>query len=519
MENVDLFIVFGYLFSMIVLGIYLSARSSGNKSSQDYFLAGKSLPWWAVGGSLIASNISAEQFIGMSGSGYVVGLAIASYEFMAAAALLVVAKFFFPVFLKHNITTMPQFLEKRFDNRVKSILAMFWVALFVFVNVTSVLYLGALAIKTMTGLPLIYGIVGLALYAATFSIFGGLRSVVLTDLIQVIVLFVGGAIVTYFTLEYLAGGFFEGLSFLYEEAPEKFDMILSKDNPEYKNLPGLGVLIGGMWIANLYYWGSNQYIIQRALAARNIKEAQKGMAFAAFVKLFLPLLVVIPGIAAFVSGASLDRPDEAYPWALNTFVGVGFKGVTLAALIAAIGSSLSSMVNSTATILTLDIVKPLFSKKRNIPDTGLVRIGKVSSFATLVIGVALAPLFANLEQTIQFIQEYTGFISPGVVAVFLFGLFWKRATANAAFIAIVVSIPLSIIIKACFPMFPFLDRMGLAFLILSVFVVVYSSIENYDTNKLSEFKLDRSIFRTSKMFNLIAVVVVFLLIVIYGFFG
>ncbi|MEO1655768.1 MAG: sodium/solute symporter, partial [Bacteroidota bacterium] len=352
---------------VVAVGLYLSL-SKKSESAQDYFLASKTLAWWAIGGSLIASNISAEQFIGMSGSGYSVGLAIASYELMAAATLLLVAKYFLPVFLKEGIYTMPQFLEERFDKRVRTGLAFFWVFLIVFVNITSVLYLGGLALRPLMGvdadgnfiMPLFYAILGLALYSATFSIFGGLKAVVWTDVIQVVVLVFGGLLTTIIALDVVSEGqgFFAGLSTLFEKAPEKFDMILDRSNPEYKNLPGISVLIGGMWIANIYYWGTNQYIIQRALAAKSIQEAQKGVALASVLKVLLPIIVVVPGIAAYVLQAEINKPDEAYPWLLNTYVTAGFKGLTFAALISAVGSSLSSMVNSASTIFTLDIYKP-----------------------------------------------------------------------------------------------------------------------------------------------------------------
>ena len=354
-SSFDTTVFFGYIFILMGLGIYLSRKKGANKTTQDYFLAGKSLPWWAVGGSLIASNISAEQFIGMSGSGYLIGFAIASYELMAALTLIIVAKYFLPIFISKDIYTMPQFLEERYDHRVRSGLAVFWVLLFVFVNITSVLYLGALAIETILDVPLFVGILGLAIYAATFSIFGGLKAVVWTDVVQVVVLILGGLLTTYLVLQAVGGGFFEGLSELYKQAPEKFDMIFDKGHSAYKDLPGLSVLLGGMWIANLYYWGTNQYIIQRALGAKNLQEAQKGTVFAAFMKVLLPLIVVIPGIAAFVLGADLAKADQAYPWVINNYVTVGFKGLAFAALVGAIGSSLSSIINSTSTIFTLDI--------------------------------------------------------------------------------------------------------------------------------------------------------------------
>lgn len=502
---------------MIGIGIYLSRRGK-QENAQDYFLASRSLPWWAVGGSLIASNISAEQFIGMSGSGYVVGMAIAAYELMAALTLVIVAKYFLPIFLKKGIYTMPQFLEVRYDRRVRIGLAVFWVLLFVFVNITSVLYLGGLALQNIMGIPMIWAVIALALYAATFSIFGGLKAVVWTDVIQVVVLIFGGLLASIMVLNAMGGGFFSGLTTLMERAPEKFDMILDRSNPEYINLPGISVLIGGMWIANIYYWGTNQYIIQRALAAKSLNEAQMGTAFAAFIKILLPLIVVIPGIAAFVLGADIQKPDEAYPWVLNNYVSVGFKGLAFAALIAAIGSSLSSIVNSASTIFTLDIYKTLVMKEEESTprsEKQLVKIGKIASAISLVLGVIVAPLLGNLDQAFQFIQEYTGFISPGVVAVFLFGFFWKRTSANAALWAIILSIPLSMAIKYVMPDFPFMDRIAVVFLINCLVLIIISMIENKSADSKA-ITFEKGLFHTSALFNVAAIGISCILAAIYA---
>lgn len=533
-STTDYIVFIGWIIFMMGFGLWISMRGKQN-TTQDYFLASKSLPWWAVGGSLIASNISAEQFIGMSGSGYVVGLAIASYELMAAATLIIVAKFFLPVFLKKGIYTMPQFLEQRFDHRVRTGLAIFWVLLFVFVNITSVLYLGGLALQTILGIKMIYGVIGLAIFASTFSIFGGLKAVVWTDVVQVVVLIFGGLLASYMVLDALGGGFFEGLALLVEEAPEKFDMILSKAHPEYMNLPGLSVLIGGMWIANIYYWGTNQYIIQRALAAKNLKSAQTGTAFAAFLKILLPLIVVIPGIAAFVLQADISKPDEAYPWVLSNYVTTGFKGLAFAALIAAIGSSLSSMVNSASTIFTLDIYRPFFTsfKRDDVQDVSpeeggpaslsdiqekhLVRVGKIAAGGALLLGIIVAPLLGNLDQAFQYIQEYTGFISPGIVAVFLLGLFWKRTSTNAALVAVIIAIPLSAGFKFLAPGLPFIDRMGICFLIIAGVMVAISLMENKGPDRKGIF-LEKGLFKTGPIFNFAALAIVGLLAVIYAVF-
>lgn len=523
-STIDLIIFGASVLLLMAFGQWISWTDKQD-TSREYFLASKSLPWWAVGGSLIASNISAEQFIGMSGSGYVVGLAIASYELMAALTLIIVAKYFLPVFLKKGIYTMPQFLEMRFDKRVRTGLAFFWVLLFVFVNITSVLYLGGLALNKTMGIPMIWCVIGLALYAASFSITGGLKAVVWTEVVQVILLILGGLLVTFLVLNAVGGGFFEGLKTLYERAPDKFDMILDKAHSQYSNLPGLSVLIGGMWIANLYYWGNNQYIIQRGLAAKSLKEAQHGAVFAAFLKVLLPLIVVIPGIAAFVLSADIAKADEAYPWVMNTYVGMGFKGLVFAGLIAAIGSSVSSMVNSASTIFTLDIYRPLFLKDHtdmNDPDRPrtavqekhLVNVGKIAATLALITGVIVAPLLGNLEQAFQYIQEYTGFISPGVVAIFLLGMFWKKTSANAALASVVLSIPLSMAFKFLWPSLPFLDRMGLSFLILAGVMIVISLMDNRG-NDPKAIPLEKGLFNTSLTFNLASMLIMAMLAVIY----
>ncbi len=511
--TIDTVVLFGYLFIMMGIGIWFAFKEK-NESAKDYFLASSALPWWAVGGSLIASNISTEQILGMNGSGYVMGLAIGAYELMAALTLMLVAKFLLPVFIDKGIYTMPQFLEQRFNKNVRTIMAFFWVALFVVVNITTVLYLGALAIKSIIGIHLIAGIICLVLYSTTLSIFGGLKAVVWTDVIQVVILIIGGFTAAFMVLSFVGGGSaMGGLSELYSKAPGHFDMILDKSNESYSSLPGISVLVGGMWIANVYYWGNNQYIIQRALASKSLAEAQKGVAFAAIMKLIIPFFVVIPGIAAYVilqdpaaygftgEGLGLNENgetinDEAFPWVLNNFVQVGFKGLVLAALIAAIGSSVSSIVNSASTIFTLDIYKSVFKKEES--DVHYVKVGRIAAVVALVLGALMAPLLGSLGQVFQFIQEYTGFISPGVVAVFIFGMFWKRTSSNAAMAAIVSSIPLSMLIAAVMPELPFLMRMAMCFSIIVIMIIIISLIEA----KNSKEPKSESAFR----FGLIAVV-------------
>ena len=514
-STLDYVVFISYIVFIVGLGLYVSREKKGHKkNSSDYFLASKALPWWAIGFSLIAANISAEQYIGMSGSGYVIGLGIATYEWTAAITLIVVAKYFLPIFLKEGIYTMPQLLEIRYDSRVRTGLAVFWLLLYVFVNLTSVLYLGALALRTILGVPLIWGIAGLALFSALYTIYGGLKAVVWTDVVQVLILIIGGLVTTYFALDQVSGGqgAFAGFSDLMAKVPEKFDMILDKSNPNYAELPGLGVLLGGMWMAHFFYWGCNQYIIQRALAAKSIKEAQRGLMFGGYLKILTPLIVVIPGIVAYALSADLAKPDEAYPWLLRTFVPTGLKGLAFAALIAAIVSSLSSMVNSTATIFSMDIYKQIINKDAS--EERLVFIGRVTSAVALIVAVIIAPSLSSLEQAFQFIQEFTGFISPGIFAIFIFGLFWKKATANSAVWAAVLTIPLSLAIKFFIPALPFLNRMGVVFLILSAIVVIITLIEKKGVSAKA-IKIDKDLFHTDTVFNVGAIGIFAILSVLY----
>jgi len=485
--GLDYFVFSVYALSIVGVGLWVSRRKEGHeRDTTDYFLAGKSLPFWAIGASLIASNISAEQFIGMSGSGFRVGLAIATYEWMAAITLLVIAWFFLPIYLEKGIFTMPQFLEKRFDGRVRTLLAVFWLLVYVFVNLTSVLYLGALALNGIMGVPLAAGMAGLAIFATVYSVYGGLQAVAWTDVVQVVVLIAGGLLTTFLALDAYGGGegFIAGFSALLTDASDRFNMILFEGELMYTDdagitqdaydlLPGLGVLLGGMWVANLFYWGCNQYIIQRALAAKNLQEARRGLAFAGFLKLILPLIVVIPGIVAYALDAPIEKADQAYPWLLGTYIGPGLRGLAVAALAAAIVSSLASMMNSTSTIFTMDLYKTIINKDAS--EHSLVNVGRtVSVIAIVIAAFAAYPLLGAIDQAFQYIQEYTGFISPGVLAVFMMGLFYKKATANAALVTAILSIPLSAAMKFMTPDVPFLSRMGYVFLISVLLIVVIS---------------------------------------------
>ncbi|RUA07461.1 MAG: sodium/glucose cotransporter [Flavobacteriia bacterium] len=539
----DYFVFVAYAILILGVGLWVSRDKKGHeKNAEDYFLASKSLPWWAIGASLIAANISAEQFIGMSGSGFVVGLAIASYEWMAALTLIIVAKYFLPIFIEKGIYTIPEFIEKRYSSNLKTILAIFWLALYVFINLTSVLYLGGLAIETIMGIDMIYAIIGLALFAAAYSLYGGLSAVAWTDVIQVVFLVLGGLVTTYIALNTVSdgAGAVEGFSRLLERAPEKFHMVIQKFNSDgifnnnYLNLPGVWVIIGGLWVANLYYWGFNQYIIQRTLAAKSLQESQKGIIFAAFLKLVIPLVVVIPGIAAFemvhdpeimsrlgeagqYKIPSIEQADRAYPWLLQ-FLPTGLKGVAFAALAAAVVSSLASMLNSTSTIFTMDIYREYINK--NADDKTTVKVGRITAAVALIIAVMIAPLLGGLDQAFQYIQEYTGMVSPGILAVFLLGLFWKKTTNNAAIWGVLASLVIALFFKFVpVPgMEPWMHQMGMTFLLTTAIIMGISYLEGKGKDYPKGIELSKELFKTTPQFNIGAFIVMIILVVLYSVF-
>ena len=558
-STIDIVVFSLYAVLILSIGLYVSRQKEGkSKSAEDYFLAGKSLPWWAIGASLIAANISAEQFIGMSGSGFALGLAIASYEWMAAITLLVVGKFFLPIFIEKGLYTIPEFIEKRYSSNLKTILAVFWIALFVFVNLTTVLFLGGKALDTIIGSGdgsiLLISIIGLALFAAAYSLWGGLAAVAWTDVIQVVLLIFGGLLMTYFALSNVtdSGSFVDGLKYIYDKAPERFSMILSKGEiitpngrDAWWDLPGLAVLIGGMWVANLYYWGFNQYIIQRTLAAKSLEEGQKGIVFAAFLKLIIPLIVVLPGIIAYVmnldpetgqlnmallsnegflGSAGNIANDNAAPWLIKNFIPVGLKGLILAALAAAIVSSLASMINSTSTIFTMDIYKSTINKKAD--DKQMVKVGRLTGLVALIIAMILAPQLGSLGQVFQFIQEYTGVVSPGILAVFLMGLFYKKATNNAAIWGVILSIPIAMYFKVApngwsdapiFTNIPFMNQMLVTCIATLLIIALISYFEGNDDDPKG-IVLSKKLFATSSTFNLAAFGVMLITAMLYAIF-
>ncbi len=516
LQPLDLAVVSVYGIFLLIIAQWVSREERGHqKDTEDYFLAGRALPWWAIGASLIAANISAEQIIGMSGSAYVLGIAIASYEWMAAITLIIVGKFLLPVFLRYEIYTMPQFLERRYDSRVRTVLAVFWLGVYVFVNLTSILWLGSLAIHTVTGLEIGYALCLLGAFSAAYSIYGGLKAVALTDIIQVVLLIAGGLMIAYVSLNRIAdgGGAVSGFAMLLDRIPDKFDMILSKDNPHYADLPGVSVLIGGMWVMNVSYWGFNQYIIQRALAAESSREAQKGIVFAAFLKMLVPVLVVLPGIAAVVLAPDLAAPDSAYPEVMK-LLPTGIKGLVFAALIAAIVSSLASMTNSISTIFTMDIYAHWAGAGRS--EHRLVSVGRVVSLSSLVIAMIVArPLLGNFDQAFQYIQEFTGFFTPGIVAIFLLAIFWKSTTASGALGAAIGSAVLSLGFKLCWPGLPFIDRVGLVFLLCVGLGLLISKLEGAGEQP-GAIELEEVDCSTSAAFNVASLAIVLMLIGLYA---
>lgn len=542
-----------FLFYFIVVAgygywVYRRKKKASITASHDYFLAEGSLTWWAIGASLIASNISAEQFIGMSGSGFKMGLAISTYEWMAAATLMIVAIFFIPVYLKNKIYTMPQFLSKRYNATVAMIMAVFWLLLYVVVNLTSILYLGALAINSISGINSTLCMYVLAIFAI-FITLGGMKVIGYTDVIQVFFLILGGLVTTYIALNLVSekfgtSGTINGFNLMMQHANDHFHMIFKQDNANYMDLPGLTVLIGGMWIVNLNYWGCNQYITQRALGA-DLKTARSGILFASFLKLLMPVIVVLPGIAAYVlhqqGNFQTDmlqngelNPDKAYPVLLN-LLPAGLKGLAFAALTAAVVASLAGKANSISTIFTLDIYKKVIRK--NADEKQMVKIGKVVVIVAMLLAVIIAPLMGiDKKGGFQYIQEYTGFVSPGIFAMFILGFFWKKTTSNAALFATVGGFAFSLFFKflpnimnlsflsqfgfakangeGVFEI-PFLDRMGFVFMIAVIGMVVISLVENRRGVKPNGLEVERSMFKMSPSFAVGALIVCGILAALY----
>lgn len=549
MEDYIVFLVYFVIVSAYGYWIY-QRKKKKETDSKDFFLAEGSLTWWAIGASLIASNISAEQFIGMSGSGFKMGLAIATYEWMAAATLIVVAVFFMPIYLKNKIYTMPQFLTQRYNETVSTTMAVFWLLLYVVVNLTSILFLGALAINTISGINFTVCMIALGVFAIIITL-GGMKVIGYTDVIQVFFLILGGLATTYLAINLVsdhfgASGIGEGVSLLMNRADDHFHMLFKQDSPHYLDLPGLTILIGGMWIVNLNYWGCNQYITQRALGA-DLPTARNGILFAAFLKLLMPVIVVLPGIAAYVlyqdglyQTEMLDtagelNPDRAYPVLLN-LLPAGLKGLAFAALTAAIVASLAGKANSISTIFTLDIYKKYFNPKAS--EKQLVYTGRVVVVVAMLIAGIISP-FMGIDKKggFQYIQEYTGFVSPGIFAIFILGFFWKRTTARAALVAAIITFPLSILLKVLPELvnleflsstgfsalnptsglfeIPFIDRMGFVFLACVAVMVTITLADSKSRNNPKGLEIDAAMFKPNNSFAIGALIVLGVISALY----
>jgi solute:Na+ symporter, SSS family len=524
LQTLDYIVFLFYFFVVAGYGYWIyNQKRSASASSNDYFLAEGSLTWWAIGASLIASNISAEQFIGMSGSGFNMGLGISTYEWMAAATLMVVATFFMPIYLKNKIFTMPQFLNMRYNSTVSTIMAVFWLFLYIFVNLTSILYLGALAVSTISGLDFSMCMIGLAIFAIIITI-GGMKVIGYTDVIQVFFLIIGGLVTTYMAItlvstNYGTAGLMEGFDTMRTQAGDHFHMIFKKDSPHYMALPGLTVLIGGMWIVNLNYWGCNQYITQRALGA-DLKTAREGILFAAFLKLLMPVIVVLPGIACYVlhqkgmfqaemmKNGELN-PDNAYPVLLG-LLPAGLKGLSFAALTAAIVASLAGKANSISTIFTLDIYRKFFSKDAS--EAQLVSTGRWVVVAAMIVAIVASP-FMGIDKKggFQFIQEMTGLVSPGLFAAFFMGLFWKKTNSAGAMFAIVGGFLMALGMHLYMSNIPFLDRMGWVF-VICVSVMTALGFMNPSDKGL---EIDREMFKLDRGFAIGASIILATLAVLY----
>ena len=539
LQTADYLVFFLYFILISSYGYYIfKKKKSGTSSSTDFFLAEGALTWWAIGASLIASNISAEHFIGMSGSGFALGLAISTYEWMSAFTLILVAVFILPIYLKNKIFTMPQFLSKRYNDTVSTIMAVFWLLVYVFVNLTSIIYLGALAISSITNISFEMSVIGLSIFAVVVTL-GGMKVIGYTDVIQVIVLIIGGLVTTYLAITLLSeqygygGNILKGLAVLKREAPSHFHMIFDKTNKYYPELPGLSVLIGGMMVNNLAYWGCNQYIVQRALGA-DLKTARKGILFAAFLKLLIPIIAVLPGIAMYVLHQKgmfqkemsdlhgIIKPDHAYPTLMN-LLPAGLKGVAFAALTAAIVASLAGKANSISTIFSLDIYKKFINK--NASEKKLVHIGRWAVILSMLVAAIVSPALRSLDQAYQFIQEYVGFISPGVLAIFLLGFYWKRTNSTAALAGALLTIPISTVLKFlpqwtnnAFPIFPFLDRMSITFGLIVVVMIAISLTHSKNENKNNAIEVDTAMFKVTPGFLISSVVITGILAALYTVF-
>jgi len=549
LTNADILVFVIYFLIVAGYGYWIyRKRKTREHDSKAFFLAEGSLTWWAIGASLIASNISAEQFIGMSGNGYFVGIAVAAYEWIAAVSLIIIAIWFMPVYLKNKIYTMPQFLKTRYNESVALIMAIFWLFLYVFVNLTSILYLGAAAINGLIpGQNYLHVVmIALAIFAIIITL-GGMKVIGYTDVIQVAVLIIGGLVTVYMALDKVSNGsgVVSGFDTVMKEAPDHFHMILAKPDEtspqdyinKYLILPGILMYIAGQWIANLNYWGCNQYITQRALGA-NLKTARTGILFAALLKIMMPVIVMLPGIAAYVLVKQghvepLAKQDDAYASVLG-FLPEGLKGLSIAALTAAIVASLAGKANSISTIFTLDIYKKYINK--DATDGRMVWTGRAVVLVAMIVAIAFTwkdILGISSEGGFTYIQKYTGYISPGVFSMFIMGMFWKRTTGTAAVVGLLTGFALCVFFNEFAPQvfgnetilytaypngkgsyeIPFLIVMGISF-VITILLMIAISLGGPKINPKA-FALDKTMFRLEPVHIGLTVIVLLILAALY----
>jgi solute:Na+ symporter, SSS family len=546
LETLD-YLIFLVYFVIVATYGYWVYKNKGKQTadSKDFFLAEGSLTWWAIGASLIASNISAEQFIGMSGQAFQLGLAISVYELLGGVSLIIVAVYFLPMYLNNKIFTMPQFLAKRYDTRLATIMAVFWLFLYITVNLTSIIYLGALSLEKMTG----FGFMPCAFFLTIFAIvitLGGMKVIGYTDVIQVVCLVIGGLATTYLALDLLSNrvgsgsGVLEGLSLIKEKADSHLHMMFSPGQysvhdgkggfiDAYQQLPGIMMfIIGGQWVNNLNYFGCNQYITQRALGA-DLKTARNGLLFASGLKMLMPFIVVLPGLAAYVlfqenadpaivngiTQNGIVKPDNAYPVLLN-ILPTGLKGLAFAALTAAIVASLAGKANSISTIYVLDIHQKFFNK--NMSEKQTVRTGRIAILVSFALALLISPLLANFGQAFEYIQVYTGYISPGILSIFLLGFFWKKTTANSALVSAILSIALSSLIAYAWPEFPFMNRMGVVFWICALVMIAISLVESKGKESSNAFVVNKDWFKVTPEFRYGTIAIITVFCIIYYIF-
>jgi SSS family solute:Na+ symporter len=484
-------------FIVLVIGVSLYAGRK-EETSEDYFLAGRGLTWWLIGLSLIASNISSEHFVGMSGKGFSsVGLAIASYEWIAAVTLVFVAVFFLPRFLRAGIYTIPEFLEYRFNRNARTLMAVLVIVFFVLVTLATVLYSGALALHTIFGLDKVVGIWIIGGIAGAYTVYGGLKAVVWSDLIQATTLLIGGVVVTFLGFEAFGIRFGQdllegiepsrmdninvGIISFFEVAKDRLHTVLPANHPE---LPWVAVFIGGMWIPNIYYWGLNQFITQRTLAAKDLREGQKGILFGATLKLLIPFIVVFPGIMAYylygdVMLAEGIKQDEAYAYLLKQILPPGLFGLMMAAIFGAVMSTIDSLLNSCSTIFTMDIFVPYFAKDDS--QKNLVKVGRITTIVLVIFGCLWAPIVGSFDSLYDYIQKFSGLIQPGILAAFMFGLLWKKVPAKAIIGGILLNIPIYGTLLAIDSLvlpedgkIAFLHYMMITFVLISIFITIFT---------------------------------------------